>query len=50
MIKKTVLLIVAGVFLFLASGCETVKGAADGAQKDLRNAKKTDEWMRDNLW
>jgi glutamyl-tRNA synthetase len=37
-------------FLFLVSGCETVKGAADGAQKDLHNAKKTDEWMRDNLW
>ncbi|MDD2703456.1 MAG: hypothetical protein PHC33_05575 [Candidatus Omnitrophica bacterium] len=50
MIKKTVLLIFAGVFLFLVSGCETVKGAADGAQKDLQNAKKTDEWMRDNLW
>ena len=50
MIKKGFLVLLAGIFLLLASGCETVKGAADGAKKDLKNAKTTDQWMRDNLW
>ncbi|MDD5730214.1 MAG: hypothetical protein PHN57_03690 [Candidatus Omnitrophica bacterium] len=40
-------------FLFV-SGCETAKGAAcgaqDGAKKDWENAKKTDAWLKKNLW
>lgn len=48
-------------FCVLASGCETAKGAAEGVSstvggvaKDTMNLwagmKKTDKWMRDNLW
>jgi hypothetical protein len=48
--KKGFLVFLAGIFLLLASGCETVKGAAEGATKDLKNAKQHDKWMQDNLW
>jgi hypothetical protein len=40
--------------LILMAGCETVKGAfqgaAEGAKKDWQTACKTDQWIRDNLW
>lgn len=47
------------------SGCETTKGMAEGMGKDINNTasntkeaavgsytalKKTDDWMRENMW
>jgi hypothetical protein len=38
----------------LMAGCHTVagvaSGAAAGAQKDYKEAKKADVWLQDNLW
>ena len=38
------------LLVMVLSGCETVKGAAQGFAKDWENAKKVDDWMRENLW
>ena len=45
-------LAICGLYLLLVvlSGCETVKGAAEGFCRDWQNAKKVDDWMRKNLW
>lgn len=52
-IKYAVMIICLLNTLFLV-GCETVKGAVSGAgegmKKDWEAAKKTDNWMQDNLW
>jgi len=50
MIKKGAIFFILSVFLILASGCETAKGAAEGAQKDWDNAKKLDKKMQEVLW
>lgn len=54
MIKKSILLFLVCIFMVIASGCNTVskaaKGAGEGAKEDWENAKKTDDWMRKNLW
>ncbi len=31
-------------------GCETVKGAGEGAKKDWQNAQELDAKMRQELW
>jgi predicted small secreted protein len=36
--------------VIVISGCETIKGAAQGMQKDWATLKKADAWMRKNLW
>ena len=38
------------LLLIVLSGCETVKGAAQGLSKDWQTAKKADNWLRENLW
>ncbi len=38
------------IFMTLIIGCETVKGAAEGAKKDWANLGKADAWLRKNLW
>jgi predicted small secreted protein len=59
--KKSALLFMLAVFIISIAGCETAKGAMQGAKKDLQTARqtamkglqavqKTDAWMRDNLW
>lgn len=58
MFKKWSLLIILAVFIFLTSGCATVvkggsglaQGVSDGMKEDWTWAKKTDAWLRDNLW
>jgi len=50
MIKKGAIFFILSVFLILVSGCETVKGAAEGSQKDWDNAKKLDKKMQEVLW
>lgn len=50
MIKKATVFLVFSVFLIFIGGCETIKGAFEGAKKDWQAAKKTDDWMRENLW
>ncbi len=50
MLKKGILMLLLGIFVFLLAGCETVKGAAEGAKSDLESLKKADEWQRKNLW
>jgi len=50
MIKKGTIFFILSVFLILVSGCETVKGAAEGATKDYENAKKLDKKMQEVLW
>ncbi len=50
--KRNLALLILGLFgiMFFLYGCETAKGAAEGAKKDWQNAKKADDWMRKNLW
>lgn len=65
MIKRSFLAIILFVFLFLTSGCTLVKGiggacvgAAGGAaegfkegfKEDVSFFKKSDSWVKDNLW
>jgi predicted small secreted protein len=54
MIKKGLVIFVLLLVVALESGCNTVsgaaKGASDGAKKDWEAAKKTDVWMKKNLW
>ena len=38
------------LLLIVLSGCETVKGAAQGFTRDWQNAEKVDKWLRKNLW
>ena len=49
-IKKGFALFILFAFLILISGCETVKGACEGAKRDWESAKKIDDWMQKNLW
>lgn len=49
-IKKGLTVLILFTFIFLAAGCETVKGAFEGAKKDWQSAKKFDDWMRKNMW
>ncbi len=32
------------------SGCNTLKGAADGFTKDWAEAKKVDDWLQKHAW
>jgi len=61
MIKKSALLFMLAVFTISIAGCETVKGAIQGAKKDLQTAhqkfmksfqetQEADDWMQKNLW
>lgn len=57
MIKKATLFFVLSAFLILIGGCETIKGAFEGAKRDWESAtgrgtalKNADEWMQKNLW
>jgi len=59
MIKKATLLFILVAFVICVYGCETVKGACQGASRDWETAKgigaaaavmKADEWIRKNLW
>ncbi|MFC1658764.1 hypothetical protein ACFL1D_05210 [Candidatus Omnitrophota bacterium] len=38
------------ILLFALSGCETLKGAAEGFSQDWQNAKKVDNWLQEHLW
>ena len=49
-IKKGLTVLILFTFIFLAAGCETLKGAFEGAKKDWQSAKKFDDWMRKNMW
>ena len=49
-IKKCTIFFIFSIFLILISGCETMKGAFEGAKKDWDSAKKADQWLRKNLW
>ncbi|MFA4984519.1 MAG: hypothetical protein WC559_04355 [Candidatus Omnitrophota bacterium] len=49
MLRRAFLLTMLACVLFLA-GCETVKGAGEGAKQDFKNAQKVDGWLQDNLW
>jgi predicted small secreted protein len=48
--KKVFVLPVLLLVLILFTGCETIKGAAEGAKKDWQALEKADDWMRKNLW
>ncbi|MFA6357411.1 MAG: hypothetical protein WCY09_01905 [Candidatus Omnitrophota bacterium] len=65
MSRKYFLLLILSAFTFLASGCTIAKctggavagagqGAAAGASEGLKDdagfVKKTDTWIKDNLW
>ncbi|MFH1413313.1 MAG: hypothetical protein ABIG56_00485 [Candidatus Omnitrophota bacterium] len=54
MLKKCLALFTLTIFLLLASGCGTIKGAAEGAfygaKEDWEAAKKADQWFQENLW
>ena len=49
-IKKGLALFILFAFIVLVGGCETVKGAFEGAKKDWQSAKKIDDWMKKNMW
>lgn len=48
--KHVILLFLLSVLLFTLSGCNTVKGAADGFTKDWREAQKVDDWLQKHAW
>lgn len=52
--KRFIFLAIFIAFAVAASGCNTVKGAADGLAKDFSTAwqkvKKTDDWLQKNAW
>jgi len=61
MVKKSFLLVVLFIFVFLASGCTLAKGttyaaggfvqgAKEGAKEDCNSVQKADTWVKDNLW
>ena len=62
MVKKSFLLFILLVFVFLSSGCSTVvkgtvgatcglvQGSKEGAKEDWVSIQKTDAWIKDNLW
>lgn len=61
MIKKSALLFMLAVFVISIAGCETVKGAIQGAKEDRKgtiqvtkkvwqSVQEIDDWMRKNLW
>jgi len=51
MLKKSTAFLIVIAFVFLLSGCGTIKGAADGfVHEDWKALKKFDDWIRRNLW
>lgn len=61
MVRKSFLLGVLLVFVFLASGCTFAKGAGgavvgcaqgakEGFKDDVSWIKKADNWIKENLW
>lgn len=51
MLKKSMVFLIVLAFVFLVSGCGTIKGACEGfANEDWPTLKKIDDWMRKNLW
>ncbi len=59
--RKSALIFVFVVFVILIAGCETTRGAAEGAQLDLQTAhqgarkcwqalKSIDDWVQRNFW
>ncbi|MFH1355435.1 MAG: hypothetical protein ABIH19_04740 [Candidatus Omnitrophota bacterium] len=50
MLKRCLALFTLTIFLILASGCGTLKGAAEGAKEDWAAVEKADAWFRENLW
>jgi predicted small secreted protein len=49
MLKRSLLVAVL-IGVVLLAGCQTLKGAGEGAKKDLEGAQQVDGWLRDNLW
>ncbi len=58
MLKKAFLSAALLVFIFLTSGCGTLckgasgfaQGAKEGAKEDWAWLKKSDDWVKANLW
>lgn len=51
MIKRSVaLFVLSAACLIFICGCNTLKGAAEGAKKDWGTVEKADEWVQKNLW
>ena len=51
--KGSCLIIITGLLAMSLSSCETVKGAANGARKDvdsLQGPNGLDTWIQENLW
>lgn len=48
--RKGAMFFILSIFLILSSGCETVKGAFQGAKKDWQSVKEADARMRKSLW
>ena len=49
-IKKGLTFFILFIFIIAIGGCETLKGAFEGAKKDWQSAKQTDDWIKKNLW
>lgn len=54
MIKRALANFVLFAFIVLLLGCETIKGAGqgavEGAKKDWQALKKADDWLKKNAW
>jgi uncharacterized protein YceK len=49
--KRIMAFLIVLTFVFLVSGCGTIKGACEGfANEDWPALKKMDDWIRRNLW
>ncbi|MFA5096483.1 MAG: hypothetical protein WC478_03985 [Candidatus Omnitrophota bacterium] len=54
MLKKMFLSGALLAFVFLAAGCGTMKGMAEGAKEDwnwlTKHTSNADDWVKSNLW
>ncbi|HLD82972.1 MAG TPA: hypothetical protein VI976_03395 [Candidatus Omnitrophota bacterium] len=58
MLKRTAVVSILIIFVFLSAGCETTKGIAkgviEGVPRDAKNTwqamLKADDWMKKNMW
>lgn len=45
-----ILVFLLAVLAISFSGCNTLKGAAEGFGRDWQEAKKVDDWLQKNAW
>jgi len=47
--SKLLIIVLFGL-MAIFQGCNTLKGAAEGAKEDWKDLNKADGWIKENLW